>query len=139
MLLVVSQLLVLGKSVIHNANKTQDADEDIVKFEWPMDSAIRTKTQSMTAYLEVVAISFVTVCVNWSRMWFHTWSRVKSRASTNLLLQQRWGFVPDESKMECFNGEVFVGSLQLMRAKWSFYGERKKAENNRKKGEESWK
>ncbi|KAI3666967.1 hypothetical protein L6452_42008 [Arctium lappa] len=51
-------------------------------------------------------------------------SRVKSRASTDLLLQQRWGFVPDESKMECFNGEVFVGSLQLMRAKWSFYGER---------------
>ncbi|KAI3672827.1 hypothetical protein L6452_38927 [Arctium lappa] len=37
--------------------------------------------------------------------------------------EQRWGFVPDETKMECFNGEVFVGSLQLMRAKWSFYGE----------------
>ncbi|KAI3677932.1 hypothetical protein L6452_37206 [Arctium lappa] len=25
------------------------------------------------------------------------------------------------AKWSCFNGEVFVGSLQLMRAKWSFY------------------
>lgn len=65
--IAVSQLLVLGKSVIHNANKAQDADadEDIVKFEWPEDSlekakTIRTKTQSMTGYLEAVAISFVT-------------------------------------------------------------------------------
>ncbi|KVH93271.1 hypothetical protein Ccrd_004685 [Cynara cardunculus var. scolymus] len=65
--IAVSQLLVLGKSVIHNANKAQDAnaDEEIVKFEWPEDciekaKTIRTKTQSMTGYLEAVAISFVT-------------------------------------------------------------------------------
>ncbi|KAI3669502.1 hypothetical protein L6452_40738 [Arctium lappa] len=83
-------------------------------------------------------------------MVIYCYSRVKSRyleqskeQMVRFLLgacnctEQRWGFVPNESKMECFNGEVFVGSLQLMRAKWSFYGERKKAENKRKKGEES--
>lgn len=68
--IAVSQLLILGKSVIQNANKSQDADEDedIVKIDWPEDSidkakTIRMKTQSMTGYLEEVAISFVTgVC-----------------------------------------------------------------------------
>nr|XP_043624097.1 uncharacterized protein LOC122595733 [Erigeron canadensis] len=65
--IAVSQLLALGKSVINNANKSQDAadDEDIIKIEWPEDSVekaktIRMKTQSMTGYLEAVAISFVT-------------------------------------------------------------------------------
>ncbi|GJU36793.1 hypothetical protein Tco_1185147 [Tanacetum coccineum] len=65
--IAVSQLLILGKSVIQNANKSQDADEDedIVKIDWPEDSidkakTIRMKTQSMTGYLEEVAISFVT-------------------------------------------------------------------------------
>ncbi|KAJ9537807.1 hypothetical protein OSB04_030540 [Centaurea solstitialis] len=67
--IAVSQLLVLGKSVIHHANKGQDADadadEDILKLEWPEDTiekakTIRTKTQSMTGYLEAVASSFVT-------------------------------------------------------------------------------
>lgn len=65
--IAVSQLLILGKSVIQNANKSQDADEDedSVKIDWPEDSTekaktIRMKTQSMTGYLEEVAISFVT-------------------------------------------------------------------------------
>ncbi|KAI3712233.1 hypothetical protein L1987_70784 [Smallanthus sonchifolius] len=64
--IAVSQLLILGKSVIHNANKAQDAandDDDIIKIEWPEDSvekvkAIRMKAQSMTGYLESDAISF---------------------------------------------------------------------------------
>ncbi|KAL8234739.1 hypothetical protein R6Q59_020839 [Mikania micrantha] len=65
--IVVSQLLSLGQSVIHNANKAQDADDDkdVVNIEWPEDSvekakAMRTKTQSMIGFLEGVAISFVT-------------------------------------------------------------------------------
>ncbi|KAM0012903.1 hypothetical protein Hdeb2414_s0047g00748861 [Helianthus debilis subsp. tardiflorus] len=68
--IAVSQLLNLGKSVIHNANKAQDAaaaddDEDILNIDWPADSiekakTMRMKTQSMTGYLEAVAISFVT-------------------------------------------------------------------------------
>ncbi|XP_076924510.1 uncharacterized protein LOC143586977 [Bidens hawaiensis] len=65
--IAVSQLLSLGKSVIHNANKGQSADdeEDIANIEWPEDSVekaktMRLKTQSMTGYLEAVAISFVT-------------------------------------------------------------------------------
>ncbi|XP_076949076.1 uncharacterized protein LOC143621594 [Bidens hawaiensis] len=65
--IAVSQLLSLGKSVIHNANKAQSADddEDIANIEWPEDSVekaktMRLKTQSMTGYLEAVAISFVT-------------------------------------------------------------------------------
>ncbi|KAK9048316.1 hypothetical protein SSX86_032723 [Deinandra increscens subsp. villosa] len=65
--IAVSQLLNLGKSVIHNANKAQDADDDkdIINIEWPEDSiekakTMRMKTQSMAGYLEAVAISFVT-------------------------------------------------------------------------------
>ncbi|KAI3803678.1 hypothetical protein L1987_31838 [Smallanthus sonchifolius] len=69
--IAVSQLLNLGKSVIHNANKAQDDaaaaddDKDIANIEWPEDSiekakTMRMKTQSMTGYLEAVAISFVT-------------------------------------------------------------------------------
>ncbi|XP_071691764.1 uncharacterized protein [Rutidosis leptorrhynchoides] len=66
--IAVSQLLILGKSVIQYANKPQDAvddDEDIVKLDWPEDciekaKTIRMKTQLMTEYLEAVAVSFVT-------------------------------------------------------------------------------
>ncbi|XP_071716700.1 uncharacterized protein [Rutidosis leptorrhynchoides] len=65
--IAVSQLLILAKSVIHYANKPQDAedDEDIVKIDWPEDSiekakTLKMKTQSMTGYIESVAISFVT-------------------------------------------------------------------------------
>ncbi|CAK7329793.1 unnamed protein product [Dovyalis caffra] len=62
----VSQLLILGKSVISNANKVQeeDADEDM-NIDWPEDSVekakvIRTKAQSMTGYVEAVSNSFIT-------------------------------------------------------------------------------
>lgn len=65
--IAVSQLVVIGKSVINNANKGQDGDEDddIVKIDWPEDciekaKTIRTKTQSMIGFVEAVAISFVT-------------------------------------------------------------------------------
>ncbi|XP_076929436.1 uncharacterized protein LOC143593829 [Bidens hawaiensis] len=65
--IALSQLLILGKSVIHNASKAHDPadDEDILKIEWPKDSiekakTLRMKVQSMTGYLEAVASSFVT-------------------------------------------------------------------------------
>ncbi|KAL7602636.1 hypothetical protein Lser_V15G24714 [Lactuca serriola] len=59
--IAVSQLVALGKSVVKNANK----DDDVAKFDWPEDciekaKTIRTKTQSMTGFVEAVAISFVT-------------------------------------------------------------------------------
>uniref|UniRef100_A0A7N2R5W6 DUF7798 domain-containing protein n=1 Tax=Quercus lobata TaxID=97700 RepID=A0A7N2R5W6_QUELO len=63
----VSQLLMLGKSILSNASKVQDevADEDIAKIDWPEDSVekakiIRTKAQSMTGYVEAVSNSFIT-------------------------------------------------------------------------------
>ncbi|KAE8008427.1 hypothetical protein FH972_004941 [Carpinus fangiana] len=63
----VSQLLMLGKSNISNANKVQDedADENIVNIDWPEDSIekakiIRAKAQSMTGYVEAVSNSFIT-------------------------------------------------------------------------------
>ncbi|XP_076926078.1 uncharacterized protein LOC143589117 [Bidens hawaiensis] len=65
--IALSQLLILGKSVIYNANKAHDPvnDEDMVKIEWPEDSVekaktLRMKVESMTGYLEAVAVSFVT-------------------------------------------------------------------------------
>lgn len=63
----VSQLLMLGKSVISNANKVQqeDADGDIVDIDWPEDSVekakvMRTKARSMAGYVEAVSNSFIT-------------------------------------------------------------------------------
>lgn len=63
----VSQLLILGKSIISNTNKIQDedADTDILNIDWPEDSVekakiIRTKAQSMTGYVEAVSSSFIT-------------------------------------------------------------------------------
>lgn len=63
----VSQLLMLGKSIISDANKAQDenADEHTVNIDWPEDSVekakiIRTKAQSMTGYVEAVSNSFIT-------------------------------------------------------------------------------
>lgn len=63
----VSQLLMLGKSILSNASKVQDevADEDIATIDWPEDSVekakiIRTKAQSMTGYVEAVSNSFIT-------------------------------------------------------------------------------
>lgn len=63
----VSQLLMLGKSIISNANKVEDedADENIANIDWPEDAVekakiIRAKAQSMTGYVEAVSNSFIT-------------------------------------------------------------------------------
>lgn len=63
----VSQLLMLAKSVISNANKAQDedVDEDMLHMDWPEDSIekakiIRTRAQSMTGNVEAVCNSFIT-------------------------------------------------------------------------------
>ena len=63
----VSQLLMLGKSILSNAGKVQDedADEDIANIDWPEDSVekakiIRSKAQSMTGYVEAISNSFIT-------------------------------------------------------------------------------
>lgn len=63
----VSQLLMLGKSIISIANKMQeeDVDGDILNIDWPEDSVekakvIRTKAQSMAGYVEAVCNSFIT-------------------------------------------------------------------------------
>ncbi|KAM7253664.1 hypothetical protein ACFE04_021818 [Oxalis oulophora] len=60
----VSQLLLLGKSVISNANKVQDEEpnDDIVNIDWPEDCVekakiIRAKAQSMTGYIEATTIN----------------------------------------------------------------------------------
>ncbi|KAK9942232.1 hypothetical protein M0R45_007908 [Rubus argutus] len=63
----VSQLLMLGKSIISNANKVQaeDMDADLGSIDWPEDSVekakiIRSKAQAMTGYVEAVSSSFIT-------------------------------------------------------------------------------
>lgn len=63
----VSQLLMLGKSIISSANKVQDedADGDMLNIDWPEDSIekaklIRVKAQSMIGYAEAVSSSFIT-------------------------------------------------------------------------------
>ncbi|XP_068321690.1 uncharacterized protein [Pyrus communis] len=63
----VSQLLILGKSIISSANKTQveDVDADLENIDWPEDSVekakiIRSKAQAMAGYVEAVSSSFVT-------------------------------------------------------------------------------
>ncbi|PON56991.1 BAT2 domain protein [Parasponia andersonii] len=65
----VSQLLMLGKSIISGANKVQEGadadDDDLLNIDWPEDSVekakiIRSKAQSMTVYLEAVSNSFIT-------------------------------------------------------------------------------
>lgn len=65
----VSQLLMLGKSIITNANKVEDDDddddEDAVKIQWPEDSVekaeiIRLKAVSMTGYVDAISNSFIT-------------------------------------------------------------------------------
>ncbi|KAL3515240.1 hypothetical protein ACH5RR_022142 [Cinchona calisaya] len=63
----VTQLLMLGKSIISNANKVEDADidEEMVKISWPEDSVekakiIRSKAQSMTGNVEAISNSFIT-------------------------------------------------------------------------------
>ncbi|TYK06717.1 BAT2 domain-containing protein 1 [Cucumis melo var. makuwa] len=63
----VSQLLMLGKSIITNANKVEDDDddEDAVKIQWPEDSVekaeiIRLKALSMIEYVDALSKSFIT-------------------------------------------------------------------------------
>ncbi|THG21989.1 hypothetical protein TEA_017959 [Camellia sinensis var. sinensis] len=63
-----SQLLMLGKSNISNANKVRDEDLDahMLNIDWPEDSGkkakiIRTRAQSMTGNVEEVCNSFITV------------------------------------------------------------------------------
>lgn len=63
--LAVSQLLVLGKSVISSANKSSDEDENGVKIDWPEDliskaEIIRWRAQSIAVDIEKVATSFAT-------------------------------------------------------------------------------
>ncbi|KAK6135698.1 hypothetical protein DH2020_030559 [Rehmannia glutinosa] len=62
----ITQILMLGKSIISNANKVQNLEvEETMKIDWPEDSVekakiIRTKAQSMTGNLEAVFNSFIT-------------------------------------------------------------------------------
>ncbi|XP_042413143.1 uncharacterized protein LOC122002139 [Zingiber officinale] len=63
----VSHMLVLGKSLISNANKakTEEVDDDTLKIEWPEDSVskakiIRHKVQSMAGDMDTVSSSFIT-------------------------------------------------------------------------------
>ncbi|KAK9164348.1 hypothetical protein Syun_005250 [Stephania yunnanensis] len=62
----VSQLLMLGKSIISTSNKADiEKEQDFVKVEWPEDSVakakiIRSKAQSMVGYVEAVSNSFIT-------------------------------------------------------------------------------
>ncbi|GAB2246689.1 hypothetical protein Droror1_Dr00006571 [Drosera rotundifolia] len=63
----VSQLLMLGKSIISNANKHQEEDSsgDFLNISWPVDSLekawiVRTRAQSMTVSVEAVSNSFIT-------------------------------------------------------------------------------
>ncbi|PRQ23275.1 hypothetical protein RchiOBHm_Chr6g0259571 [Rosa chinensis] len=63
----VSQLLMLGKAIISNANKAQaeDVDADLGNIDWPEDSVekakiIRSKALAMTGYVEAVSSSFIT-------------------------------------------------------------------------------
>ncbi|KAG6572001.1 hypothetical protein SDJN03_28729, partial [Cucurbita argyrosperma subsp. sororia] len=63
----VSQLLMLGKSIITNANKIEDDDDDDddVKIQWPEDSVekaeiIRLKALYMTGYIDSLSNSFIT-------------------------------------------------------------------------------
>ncbi|CAN1278350.1 hypothetical protein LINPERPRIM_LOCUS16615 [Linum perenne] len=63
----VSQLLMLAKSIISQANKTaqKDADDKAVNIIWPEDSVeraklIRKQAQTMARYTEAVSNSFIT-------------------------------------------------------------------------------
>ncbi|KAL2347855.1 hypothetical protein Fmac_001855 [Flemingia macrophylla] len=62
----VSQILMLGKSIISRANKTEDeADDDKANMEWPEDvcakaNTIRINAQTMIGYVEAVSNSFIT-------------------------------------------------------------------------------
>lgn len=62
-----SHVLLLGKSLISNANKakTEEVDDDTLKIEWPEDSVskakiIRHKVQSMSGDMDTISNSFIT-------------------------------------------------------------------------------
>ncbi|XP_057840239.2 uncharacterized protein LOC131050105 isoform X2 [Cryptomeria japonica] len=65
----ISQLLLLGKSVLANSNAPGDkAMEGSLRIEWPDDyilkaKLLRSKAQSMTSDIEAVSNSFITVVV----------------------------------------------------------------------------
>ncbi|KAK9060366.1 hypothetical protein SSX86_021070 [Deinandra increscens subsp. villosa] len=91
--IAVFQLLILGKSVLHNSNKDKDAvvDDDIVKIDWPEDpiekaKTIRMKAQSMAGYLEAVAISFVTGISDVAEAYS---SAIKSAADSSKVLPEK--------------------------------------------------
>ncbi|XP_054779350.1 uncharacterized protein LOC129287184 [Prosopis cineraria] len=63
----VSQLLIIGKSIMSTANKAKDVDNDEqnVNIEWPEDvvekaKMIRVNAQTMVGYVEAVSNSFIT-------------------------------------------------------------------------------
>ncbi|MCL7041911.1 hypothetical protein MKW94_016502, partial [Papaver nudicaule] len=61
----VTQLFMLGKSIISSANKAQETAQEEMKIEWPEDSVeraklIRSKAQSMAGDVELVSNSFIT-------------------------------------------------------------------------------
>jgi hypothetical protein len=63
--LAVSQLLVLGKSVISAADTSKNEDGDDVKIDWPEDlvskaEIIRCRAQSIAGDIEKVSTSFAT-------------------------------------------------------------------------------
>ncbi|RAL38857.1 hypothetical protein DM860_015218 [Cuscuta australis] len=64
----VTQILILGKSIISNVNKNspdEDGDEDMVRIKWPEDfieraKIIRARAEFMTSSIEAVSSSFIT-------------------------------------------------------------------------------
>lgn len=63
--LAVSQLLVLGKSIVSAANKSKTEDENSIQIDWPEDpigkaKIIRCKAQSISMDMEKVSASFAT-------------------------------------------------------------------------------
>ncbi|XAR72867.1 hypothetical protein NMG60_11019649 [Bertholletia excelsa] len=88
----VSQLLMLGKSIISTTNKVEekDVDEDVMNIDWPEDSIekariIRTRAQSMTGNLEAVCNSFITGIADVTEAYM---SAIKSPADSQEVLPQ---------------------------------------------------
>ncbi|KAI3446043.1 hypothetical protein Pfo_002708 [Paulownia fortunei] len=89
----VTQLLMLGKSIISNANKVQDheIEDETMKFDWPEDSVerakiIRTKAQSMTGNMEAVFNSFITGISDVAEAYL---AAIKSAAADSQVLPQK--------------------------------------------------
>ncbi|KAL6522615.1 hypothetical protein OROMI_031573 [Orobanche minor] len=65
----VTQVLMLGRSIVSNATKVGNQDIEETKIDWPEDSVekamiIRTKAHSMTGNMEAVFNSFITGCIS---------------------------------------------------------------------------